>query len=88
MKEKWYQYIIDNKKHWCNGLTTNRLNKIKEAVLSDKHIMWDLLMRHNANIETPEQMVQSNKENFNHCIGNFVLNIRYKMIDVGMITNK
>lgn len=88
MKEKWFQYIVDNKNHWCNGFTIHRLNKIKEVVLLDKDIMWDLLMRHNANVETPEQMMKSDKEKFNHCVGNLTCNIRYKMLQTGMIKNK
>lgn len=85
MKEIWFQYIVDNKQYWCHGVTLNRLHKIKDAVLSDKDIMWDLLSRHGADKETPEQMKEIRKETFRHCIGNFSTAILYKMMDKGMI---
>ncbi len=85
MKEVWFQYIIDNKKHWCNGVTLKRLEKVKSAVLDDEDIMFDLLHRHGADKQTPEQMMKSYRKVFDHCIGNFSTAIMFKMMDVGLI---
>jgi hypothetical protein len=71
MKEKWFQYVVDNKQHWCNGFTLLRLEKAKKFVLLDKDIMWDLLDRHNGSEQTPEQMKASDIRKFNHCIITF-----------------
>ena len=85
MKDKWFEYVKANKAYWTNGMTAKRLDKVKEAVFSDKNIMWDLLTRHGANEQTPEQMAEENKPMFDHCIGNFVCNIHYKMMDLGIV---
>lgn len=46
MKEKWFNFVVSDKSLWANGWTAKRLEKVKDAVLSDKHIMSDLLDRH------------------------------------------
>lgn len=85
MKEIWFQYIVDNKQHWCDGVTLKRLQRVKDAVLNDNDIMWDLLHRHGADKESPDEMKQVRRETFNHCIGNFSTAIMFKMMDVGII---
>lgn len=79
MKEIWYEYVIANKSLWPYGMTLIRLNKVKSAVFADEDIMWDLLVRHGADKKTPEEMMASEKDTYEHCIGNFVCNIIYKM---------
>ncbi len=86
MKEKWFEYVVENKRLWGNaGITLKRLEKVKDAVLSDKDIMFDLLERHSGNEKTPEEMKTTDYECYNHCIGNFVCSIIYKMMDEGLI---
>lgn len=88
MRELWFQYVIDNKDQWCNGFTTNRLLKVKDAVLGDSDIMFDLLKRHSAEDYSPAVMRAKDSFMFNHCLGNLVCNIRQKMIDEKIIKNK
>jgi hypothetical protein len=85
MKDKWYNYIITNKNLWGNGWTLKRLDKVKNAVLIDEDIMFDLLQRHNGENIEPEQMKETDKSTYDHCIGNFVCNIHYKMMDLKLI---
>ena len=84
MKDLWFDYIVANKHHWCDGFTLTRLAKVREAVLTDKNIMWDLLDRHSGDKYSPEQMQAEDKANFNHCIGNFSCSIAQKMREVGI----
>ena len=85
MKEKWFDYVKANKVYWTNGMTAKRLDKVRDAVFSDKHIMWDLLNRHGADKKEPEQMKSEDKAMFDHCIGNFVCDIHYKMMDLKIV---
>ena len=82
-KEIWFQFVCDNKKYWANGFTLKRLEKVKQYVFDDESIMWDLLVRHGKDL-TPQQMKESDVDNFNHCIGNFYCNIFNKMIQTGI----
>lgn len=66
-------------------MTAKRLDKVKGAVFADKHIMADLLERHGARKEAPEAMKRDNKAVYDHCIGNFVCSIHYKMMDLRII---
>ncbi len=84
-EEVWFNYVKENKKLWTNGMTLNRLDKIKDVVFADEDVMFDLLHRHNAKDNTPEQMKADSKEWYDHCIGNFVCSIHYKMMHKGMI---
>jgi len=85
MKEKWFEYVMTNKKLWTNGWTVKRLEKVKVAVLSDEDIMFDLLERHNGKTIDAETMKATDKEIYNHCISNFICNIHYKMMDLKLI---
>ena len=85
MREVWYKYVVNHPEYWTNGMTVKRLEKVKNAVFTDTNIMYDLLNRHNARKETPLVMKKFDKEQFDHCIGNFVTNIHYKMMDLGII---
>ncbi len=85
MKEIWFQYIVDNKKYWANGFTLRRLEKVKDAVLSDTNIMWDLLERHNAKVTTPQQMRETFQDMYNHCVDNFSCNVANKMREIGIL---
>ncbi len=85
MKEKWYVFVIANKNYWTHGMTLKRLDKVKAAVFADEDIMWDLLQRHGGKDKTPEEMKANDKECFEHCIGNFVCNIAYKMAESGIV---
>lgn len=85
MRDKWFDYVIANKKIWANGFTLKRLNNVRDAVLSDTNIMYDLLKRHSAEDMTPEQMQSHDMHLYNHCIGNFTCNILYKMIEQKLI---
>lgn len=84
-QEKWFQYVLENKKYWTNGMTKKRLEKVKDFVFSDKDIMWDLLTRHGADKLEPKQMEKENLQMYEHCIGNFVCNIHYIMMDKKLI---
>jgi methyl coenzyme M reductase alpha subunit len=84
-KDIWFKYLTDNKKHWPNGFTLKRLEKVKSFVLTDKDIMFDLMERHSGNELTPEEMKEDDVENFNHCISNFAINILYKMRELNII---
>lgn len=75
---KWFDYVVADKNLWVFGWTVNKLEEVKSAVLSDKDILYDLI-RH-GNIE-PEQMKETDKVMYEHCIGNFVCNIHYKMME-------
>jgi hypothetical protein len=85
MKDKWFEYVKMNKVYWTHGMTLKRLDKVKDFVFEDKEIMNDLLVRHGANEKSPEEMKIENRDLFDHCIGNFVCNIHYKMIDKGIV---
>ena len=85
MKEKWFQFIIDNKEYWTNGMTVKRLQKVKSHVFEDEPTMSDLLNRHGAIDKTPEEMKLFDRNLFDHCIGNFVCNIHYIMMDRNII---
>ena len=84
MREIWYQYLIDNKNHWCNGFTLKRLEKVKDFVLTDNDIMSDLLIRHGGNDICPEGMKIEDLVTFKHAIDNFSCSILYKMIEKGI----
>lgn len=84
MKELWFKYVMDNKSQWCTGFTMKRLIKVKDAVLTDSHIMSDLLNRHSGSELTPAQMHAAAPETFNHCIGNFRCAIFDKMVETGI----
>lgn len=88
MKNKWFNYIVENKSLWCNGFTLKRLEKVKNFVLNDVHIIFDLLERHNGNQYSPEEMKEIDIINYNHCIGNFTCNILYKMMEEKIIKTK
>ena len=66
MANKWFQFVMDNKRLWTNGMTKNRLEKVKEFVFADKDIMWDLLTRHGANELEPAQMEKENPHTYEH----------------------
>lgn len=83
--EQYYQYVVDNRKLWCHGFTANRLKFIKEAVLLNNDIMWDLLDRHQCMNHSPEEMRQFDKQQFDHAIGNLSTSILYMMMDKGLI---
>lgn len=85
MKEVWFDYLKSNKQYWSRGMTAKRLDKVKDAVFADKDIMWDLLTRHGGANKTPYDMMNQDKEWFNHCMSNFICNIHYKMMDLKMI---
>ena len=85
MKEVWWNYVVENKKTWVNGFTLQRLWKVRSWVLNDPDIMFDLLYRHNGEKESPEDMKIKEPVSYNHCIGNFVCNIRYRMREVGIL---
>lgn len=85
MKEEWFNYVMANKSLWLPKFTLNRLEKVKEAVLSDPHIMSDLLSRHSGNEFTPEQLKEKDKFTYEHGISNFTCNILYKMRETGLI---
>ncbi len=85
MKNIWYNYIIENKELWPPKFTLKRLERIKDKVLSDDYIMSDLLLRHGAETKTPQQMQRDDKSCFDHCIGNLVLNILWKMKEEKLI---
>lgn len=85
MKDKWFEYVVTNKNLWGNGWTAKRLEKVKVAVLEDKDIMYDLLQRHSANTIDAETMKATDKELYSHCIGNFICNIHYKMMELKLI---
>lgn len=85
MEEVWFDYVVSNKYLWCPGMTLKRLEKVKSAVLADKDIMFDLLQRHNANEKTPEEMKTTDAETFYHCRDNFICNILYKMMEIGLV---
>lgn len=88
MKEKWFEYVVNNKNHWCYGFTLKRLERIKVDVLNDKNILFDLLERHSAKESSPEDMKTNDAFQYNHCIGNFSCNIFNKMIEKGVIKIK
>ena len=81
MKEKWFEYLKQNKSWWTSGMTLNRLDKVKDFVLSDQYIISDLLLRHGGDKQTPEEMKINNKETFEHCMSNFAINIFDKMVE-------
>jgi hypothetical protein len=85
MKEIWYQHVIDNKDLWCHGFTLKRLQKIKDVVLSDEHILFDLLLRHSANVMSPQQMKEKDSYAYKHCVDNFACNIAIKMREQKLI---
>jgi hypothetical protein len=86
-KTIWFDYVVNNKNYWANGFTFKRLEKVKEAVFNDVDIMWDLLVRHDGQSLTPAEMEKADRENFNHCIGNFFCNISNKMREIGLTKN-
>jgi len=85
MGEIWFDYVILHKKFWTYGWTVKRLNKVKEFILNDSDIMFDLLERHNCKNIKPELMELNDKQTFLHAIGNFVCNIHYKMMNLKII---
>jgi hypothetical protein len=82
MKYKWFDYVVADKNLWADGWTTKKLEKVKSAVLSDKDILYDLLERHDGQTMEPEQMKETDKVMYEHCISNFVCNIHYKMMEI------
>lgn len=76
---------MDNKRHWPHGLTKKRLEKVKDAVLSNDIIMGDLLLRHRGNELGPEELEREDKFQFDHAIGNFACSVLYKMMDMNII---
>ncbi|MGN6435961.1 MAG: hypothetical protein ACTHMM_05480 [Agriterribacter sp.] len=87
-EELWFDFVIKNKKHWAHGFTVKRLQKVREAVMDDNNIMFDLLQRHGGDKLIPEQMREKDVFTFDHCIGNFTCNILYKMMDTGVYNPK
>lgn len=85
MKEKWFEYIVNNKPLWVHGFTLKRLRRVEEDVLNDGDIMFDLLSRHNGAHQTPEEMKESDIITYHHAIGNFICSILYKMIEKKLI---
>ncbi len=85
MRDIWFEYVIKNKDLWPQGFTLKRLEKVKDQVLNDKNIMFDLLKRHGADEKTPEAMKASDSKHYDHCIGNFCCNILYKMRELGIV---
>lgn len=81
MKEKWFDFVMNNAYYWTHGMTFRRLERVKEFVFEDKATMDDLLIRHRGHELTPQQMKEMDLELFRHCIGNFVCNIHYIMMD-------
>lgn len=75
MKNVWFNHLLENPKFWPKGFTKKRLEKIKNQVLSDKDIMWDLLKRHGAQNLTPDKMKEQHNETYLHCMGNFAGNV-------------
>ena len=81
IKDVWYDFILVNKKYWCNGFTTKRLEKVRRNVLEDNYILQDLFVRHGAAGMFPNEHKIENKEMFEHGISNFCAAILDKMID-------
>lgn len=81
MEEVWFQYLVDHKQYWHTGFTKTRLKKVKKFVFENKHVMWDLLDRHNGGTTSPQQMRDLDPAIFEHAMGNFASNIMHIMID-------
>lgn len=79
MKEKWFEYILNNRQLWPKGVTHKRLLLAKESILNDRHIMYDLLDRHGCRDYSPEQLEQMDKALFEHAVSNFASNIALKI---------
>ena len=84
IKDVWFDYLLSNRKHWCNGFTKVRLEKIRKAVLEDNYILQDLFVRHGAAGMFPEEHKQENKEMFEHGFSNFCAAILDKMIEANI----
>lgn len=85
MGDEWFEYVVNNKSLWMPGFTLTRLKKVKQAVLSDRDIVFDLLMRHRGNEYTPTELKGKDKFTYEHGISNFTCNILYKMRETGLI---
>jgi hypothetical protein len=84
MKEVWFNYVVENKKQWVKGFSKKRLEKIRDIILNDEHIMFDLLSRHGAKNKSPEEMKRSDLYMFTHAIGNLEAAIFDKMVETGI----
>ncbi len=53
------------------GVTKTKLRKIKFAIIADVHFWSDVVLRHNGQAVTPEEMARDKPEVYDHCRGNF-----------------
>lgn len=78
MVKQWWDYLLSNKMYWHNGFTERRLSRVKEFILSDADVRWDL-KRHGE--ERPYDMKINDPFMYEHCISNFTAHIRMIMIE-------
>lgn len=74
-KDEYWNYYMEHKNWWAQGVTLKRLKKIKPALMGAK--LWeDLFSRHSSLLEmTPEEAMEKIPETFDHAFSNFAANI-------------
>ena len=70
-KNEYWNHFLTLKKYWAWGFTIKRLEKIKPDVWEDESFWDDILLRHNGNNISPNEMKNSSLEHYQHCFGNF-----------------
>jgi hypothetical protein len=82
-KEEYWGHFLKLKNYWQYRVTLRRLEKIKPIIWNDSDFWWDILLRHSGCDKTPEEMLEENKEIYEHCFGNFA-----GMVYESLITNR
>ena len=86
-KNIWWYWFVSNRKYWGDKLTYAKIVKLKEVIFQDKYIWDDLLNRHNMLNKFPFVEQQSDKDNYDHAIGNFACSIYKKAIKLKIISS-
>lgn len=68
-----------------HGVTGPRLRQIKRVLWGDQDFWWDIVLRHGGNTITPEQMMGTDYDQYEHCKGNFWGGVMQVAVRRGMI---
>lgn len=76
----YWNYFLENKMYWPNGVTLKKLEKAEQLIMEDGILWDDILRRHKGYAYWPENMRRLKPDMFQHMIGNMGSMIRENLV--------
>jgi len=86
--EYWNHFIarwVTDHEGGGHGVTGPRLRKIRAEILFDDYIWQDVILRHNGLDIFPEEMELTDRNIYDHCLGNFWGMVYQNMVYAGLL---